>query len=238
MYSFDSRVRYSDGDDKCDLSILVLMDYLQDCACFQIQDFGRGVETLSEEGLAWIVGIWEIEIERLPRYCEDIRISTWNYETKRLQAMRCVTISDKAGNQLVRADSQWFIYDADKGRVVRIPESELVHYTGEPRLDMPPLPRRLTTEGDFREAPAVTVSEQHLDTNHHMNNAQYVLIAQESLAALGLTLDLYRITVQYRKMAWLGDTIQPRVYECDRGYVVDLVSDEGETYACVKMEAR
>lgn len=238
MYSFDSRIRYSECDEKCDLSIVGMMDYLQDCACFQIQDFGRGVEDLAKEGIAWIVGAWEIEIDKLPHFCDEVCVSTWNYETKGLQAMRCVTMDAKDGTPLVRADSQWFIYQAEKSRVVRVPKSEYVHFTGEPRLDLPPIPRKLPLDGEPLEAPAITVSEQHLDTNHHVNNAQYVLMAQEALHALELPLELFRLTVQYRRMAWLGDTIHPRIYKSENGYTVDLVSDDHETYACVKMESR
>ena len=80
------------------------------------------------------------------------------------------------------------------------------------------------------------MSEQHLDTNRHVNNAQYVMFALDALAELGHALDVHRIAVQYRTMAWLGDKIVPLVHVCEGGYTVELTNGEGATYAVVKLQ--
>ena len=42
MYSFNSRVRFSETDIDKKLSITGLMNYLQDCSIFQSEDVGAG----------------------------------------------------------------------------------------------------------------------------------------------------------------------------------------------------
>jgi acyl-ACP thioesterase len=82
------------------------------------------------------------------------------------------------------------------------------------------------------------VSEQHLDTNRHVNNAQYVLMAIDALSELGRSIDLGRLTVQYRSMALLGDVIVPRVHTTENGSDIELVSQADTAYAIVRMEDR
>lgn len=44
MYSFDSRVRYSECDEKGVLALVPMMNYLQDCSTFQCEEVGRGLK--------------------------------------------------------------------------------------------------------------------------------------------------------------------------------------------------
>ena len=46
MYTFDSRIRYSETDETGALSLLGVINYLQDCSTFQSEDIGLGVEYL------------------------------------------------------------------------------------------------------------------------------------------------------------------------------------------------
>ena len=43
MYTFESRIRYSETDSEGKLTIASLINYFQDCSTFQSQDLGLGV---------------------------------------------------------------------------------------------------------------------------------------------------------------------------------------------------
>ena len=43
MYTFDSRVRYSETDVNGTLSVTAAVNYFQDCSTFQSEDLGVGV---------------------------------------------------------------------------------------------------------------------------------------------------------------------------------------------------
>lgn len=96
--------------------------------------------------------------------------------------------------------------------------------------------RKIKVEGEGRQASPIQVSEQHLDTNRHVNNAQYVMFALDALAELGHALDVHRIAVQYRTMAWLGDKVHPSVHPCEGGFAVELTNGADVTYAVVKLQ--
>ena len=234
MYSFSSTVRYSECDEHAQLGIVALINYLQDCSTFHTESLGLGISHMAEHHFAWLLAAWQIEIDTLPRFCDPITVSTWCYDMKRTYALRNFQISAPDGTPYVRADSMWFTFDTADERPIRIPESEAPYLSDEPRLDMPPTKRKLSVEGPYREALPLQVSEQHLDTNRHVNNTQYVLMA---LQALEQDVVLHRICVQYRQQAHLGDTIYPRIYENNAGLSVALCDEQGEPYAIIELEA-
>ena len=49
MYTFDSRIRYSETDETGALSLLGVINYMQDCSTFQSEDIGLGVEYLEKK---------------------------------------------------------------------------------------------------------------------------------------------------------------------------------------------
>lgn len=236
MYSFDARVRYSECDEKGRLGLVPMMNYLQDCSTFHCEEHGGGIRALGEQGFGWILAAWSIEIDRLPEFGEKIEVSTWCYEMKSLHALRNFRIQDEGGRPIVRADSQWLLYSLSENKVVRIPESQRFYLEDTPRLDMPPMQRKIRPEGEGTEASPVLVSEQQLDTNRHVNNAQYVLMAVDALSELGLGGNPARLAVQYRGMARLGDTVVPVVHARKDGAVVELKGADGSVYATVKIQ--
>ena len=240
VYSFDSRIRYSECDETGRLSPLSMMNYLQDCSTFQSQELGIGIEGLTGQSLAWVLASWTIEVDELPPFGTDVTVSTWCYAMTRAHALRCFQIADAHGRPIVRADSQWFVFDVERRRATRVPESQLVYVGDERRLDMAPLARRIRVEGPGRAAPEHVVAHADLDTNHHVNNARYVRIALDALEALGCEAPAAPLTlqVQYRSMALLGDVVRPRVHPCAGGWNVDLADAAGGTYAVVRIQAR
>lgn len=234
MYSFDSRVRYSECDQNGELSIEALIDYLQDCSSFQSEDLGLGVDFLKEHHFAWFISAWQIWIDHLPHFCDNITVSTWSTGMKRTSANRNFVIQDAQGKSCVRADSSWFVYDTQLGRPARIPDSELAYDEGDAPLDLPPTKRKLPVEGPYVEGRPIEIGEMFLDTNGHVNNAQYVRMAA---SAIDEPFEVRRILVAYRKMALLGDVIVPRLHAGDGTMTVDLASPDGDTYAIVRLDA-
>ena len=238
MYAFDSRVRYSECDESGRLSLVAAINYLQDASTFQSEELDCGFASLRQRSIAWILANWRIEVGDLPRLGEKIRVSTWCYEMTRSHALRRFSISDASGREIVRADSQWFVIDTSSGHVTRVPEDQRVYLSDEPRGDMAPLERCLRLEGDGVPASPALVRAHNLDTNRHMNNAQYVLLAHDALEEVRDAERTACVSVVYKRMALLGDVVVPVVHERPNGCDVDLTSRSGDAYALVRFEYR
>ena len=224
MFSFPSNVRFSETDEDSRLTTLALLNYFQDCTVFHSGTLGLGPDSERESG------------EALPSLFDPIVVSTWGTGAKGTFATRNFTMATPDGRTLARADSLWFLYDAAVGRPVRLtPEDWAPYMADDAPLDMPPTSRKLRTEGPGEPRPSVAVAKHHLDTNHHVNNAQYVEIARE---ALDTPVDVRRIQVQYKKAAVLGDTIVPVVHAEKDGVAVRLTDGADADFAIVKLLGR
>lgn len=239
MYSFEGRIRYSECDEAARLSLFSLMNYMQDCSTFQSAQMEHGIDGLAGRGLAWVLANWCVEVDRLPSFGETVRVSTWCHEMTRAHALRNFQV-EAAGGRIVRADTQWFVYDSARGRATRVPEDQRVYLSDDPSLDVGPIARRLVPAGPGERCPGIVVAHRDLDTNHHVNNARYVAFALEALESLGHAVPEPPLTLwaQYRAMAFLGDPVVPVAHPCDRGWDVDLTDGDGRTYALVRIQRR
>ena len=74
------------------------------------------------------------------------------------------------------------------------------------------------------------IMKYQLDTNHHVNNAQYIKMALEYLPE-GFSIG--QVRVEYKKEAFLHDLVIPMVLEDAEGVTVTLADQEGKPYAVV-----
>ena len=67
MYSFNSKVRYSEVNSEQELTLSALLDYLQDCCTMESEELGVGVDYLREHAQEWVLSSWEIKVIRYPQ---------------------------------------------------------------------------------------------------------------------------------------------------------------------------
>ncbi len=239
MYEFDARVRYSETDETQNITITALVNYLQDCSTFHSADVGLTVDRLNELHRAWLLSYWDIYIERMPRLNERISIGTSPHAFRGVLAHRNFWIKDSSGNYLLKADSLWFNFDTERMRPVKI-EDEVIRPFGEIKdvLMLPPSDRKISEPENLTTAEAIKVEQHHIDTNHHVNNAQYIEIADEVLtkATEGkVHFTSGRIRAEYRKAAVLGDIMIPKYGLTGSGsVVVSLQNEAGDVYCNIE----
>ena len=93
-------------------------------------------------------------------------------------------------------------------------------------------PRRIVLPEEYKEGEGIVVGRHHLDTNHHVNNAQYVEITKELLPENILVRE---VRAEYKKAAVLGDYMIPRITKAGDGYVTALCDNQGAVYAAVML---
>ncbi|MBQ9033726.1 MAG: acyl-[Lachnospiraceae bacterium] len=235
MYTFDGRIRYSEVDAGRKLTAEKTIDYFQDCSSFQSEDLGVGLDYMSENHFAWVINYWQICFERRPVMGEAVRTGTQPYEFKGILGMRNFMMETLDGERLATANSVWSLLDMDKMYPMRIPAELIEKYKTEPRLEMDYKPRKIAVpkEGG-EELETIVVRRHHLDTNQHMNNAQYVHFAVMYLPA---GTEIRELRVEYKKQAMLGDHIKPVIYHIsDDMILVSMNGEDGKPYAAVEMK--
>ncbi len=237
MYEFKSRVRYSETDPDALLSYVGVMNYLQDCSIFHSEDCGLGVIPLEKIHRAWLLAYWDILIDRRPVLGEEIAVSTWAYDFKSVFGYRNFLIKDSSNVPVVKADSYWILTDTSTVTPVKVTEEFTRPYgVGEPRLDMEKKSRKIKLPADMKTVGEMKVMRHHLDTNQHVNNAQYVDIAREALPESAADADIHEIRVEYKKTAVLGDEMVLLLGEMEDAYVISLQNPEGGIFANVELK--
>lgn len=234
-YQFDSRVRYSEIDMNRKLTVGSLIDYFQDCSTFQSESLGYGLDYMEQNHLAWMVLSWQIEIIRRPALAEKITAVTWPYSFKAFYGYRNFALMDENGEFLAKANSVWVLMDVASGRPCRTLKDHTEKYVLEPPLDMEPAARKMQIPQESQAQEAFYVGQHHLDTNHHVNNGQYIRMAESYLPE---GFETGRLWVEYRQQAHLHDRIIPKIYQEADQVIVSLCGDEDIVYAVVSFRRR
>lgn len=230
MYTFNSRVRYSEVDNREKLTLESLLDYFQDCSTFQAEDLEIGIDYLAQFNLAWVLNMWQIDVHRFPKLGEIITIGTNPYDLKSFLGYRNFAMYDEQGGLLASANTLWTMLNLKTGRPERVPEKVAEAYRTEPKLEMEYLPRKIVLPPNGEEKPAITVSRSNLDSNQHVNNGQYVRMAEEFLPQ---EFQVKRLRVEYKEQAFLNDELTPLFYSLENGYAVSLNNAEKRPCAVV-----
>lgn len=231
MYAFDSRIRYSETDSEGELTLNALLNYFQDCSTFHSEDVGLGIGYMKEIGQAWVLSSWQIVVDRYPKLGEKVKIVTLPYELKGFLGYRNFAMLDEEGNYLAKANSLWSLLDMTTGKPVAVNEAMHKGYGIDEKLDMDYAPRKITVPEGGQMLEPIVVKKHHLDTNHHVNNGQYVSIAMEYLPDGFL---IHQMRAEYKKQAFLDDVLYPCVVSVESGYVVSLRDEEGRPYVSVE----
>ena len=231
MYQLKSKVRYSEANSNSRLTYHALLNYLQDASTFHSEELGESGAQLFEQNMAWILSFWQICIEDMPKSSEDITVCTWPYSTKGLFGLRNFCVENQTGDSIVKANSIWVLIDPRTGRPIRITDEVSSHYPDEPKLEMDYCDRKIAVPSDYEEMEAIRVPKYFIDTNNHMNNAKYVMVAEEYLPA---EYEVKEIRVEYKNAAVLGDVIVPRVTITETDATIVLADEKGSAYAVVQ----
>ncbi len=216
VYTMETRVRYSacGADRRTRLSDI--LDYLQDACTFQAEELGVGLDYMQEHQTAWVLSSWQADVIRDPVFGEKIRIITWPYDFHGFLGYRNFKIEDEAGNGIVLASSVWVFMDMKKNRPARILPEVAAAYQVQPRLEMEYMDRKIAdaqsagVQHMVQQKEAFRIPHYFIDTNQHVNNAKYILLAEEILPT-----DFHpvRMRAEYKKPAVYGDVLYPSVWQ-------------------------
>lgn len=230
MYSYQSRIRYSELDEKGHLKLEALLDHFQDCSTFHSEDLGYGVEYLMKNHIIWVMSSWQIVVDRYPVLGERVTIATAPYDFKGFIGYRNFWVLDEAGERIACANSIWTLLDTRVGRPVKPNEDILRAYELSPMLDMDYAPRRIALPEELKEGEAVQIKKHHLDTNHHVNNGQYVRIAMDSL---NKDCNIRQLRAEYKKQVMLGDVLTPWIAKTEDNRSIVVLKDQADSICCI-----
>ena len=128
--------------------------------------------TLDAKHLFWAVSRCRVQISRLPRLDEQVRVTTWPMPTTKVAYPRSVVAYDGEGNELFRAISLWVLMDS-RSRAMVLPGKSGILVDGTLTGAELAVPHAIATR-ELESTKLKTVGYSLLDRNGHMNNNRYM----------------------------------------------------------------
>lgn len=223
-YSFESRVRYSEVGENGLLTLPGILNYFQDCSTFHSESVGLGINVLKGRKRLWVLSAWQVLVNRYPHLGEDIVTSTWAYAFRGFMGMRNFVMDTGEGERLAYANTFWTYINAETGLPVKLEDRDTKGYGLDEKLQMEYAPRKILLPEERRQEEAFSVQKYHLDTNHHVNNCQYIRMAADFLPA---DFRIRQMRAEYKQQAKLHDIICPEISQKDDKVTV-LLNDKNE----------
>lgn len=222
------------SDEQAQLSITSLFKVLQEASDRHAALLGAGWFDLQERGYFWVLTKLLVQIHRLPKWQEKVRLRTWVRASEAATSPRDFEIEDADGNLLVSARAIWAILDIDQNRPQRMSMFDGLFLPQE-RSAMEKRPAKITPLHIPEILPeSKPVLPSDIDMNHHVNNAHYVQWAFDS------TCEEFRqkhtvqsVLVNFIAQAKLGDRYCVFTETAGENcYKTSIVSEDGKTEFC------
>ena len=209
-----------------------MLRILQEAAAIASDDCGYGMKDVPRTGVCWLLSSWRVELLARPAWRSHLTVRTWPRSLDGFLSDRDFLVY--YGEALAaKATSRWLLMNAATGRIARITEKIRGAYALDSRaLYDTPVPSNGRTPAGTPAAFSTVAGRRDIDTNHHVNNAQYVELAREVLPE---EIRVKELRAEYKKAAVLGDKVCPRVTADGGSYTVALCSEKGSPYAVIWM---
>ena len=176
-----------------------------------------GENGLLEWKRIWVLSAWQVVVDRYPYMGERIKTSTWAFGFRGFMGFRNFTMETEGGERLAYANTFWTYIDAENGLPVRLEAKDT------------DAPRKIVLPEDYEQQDSFAVQKHHLDTNHHVNNCQYVQMAMDYLPE---NFKIHQMRAEYKQQARLNDVICP-ARAVDENKTTVLLNDQ---YAVVEFK--
>ena len=168
--NFEITDHYVDCFGRMTPSSILLM--IQEVAGKHCTALSVDYDTLAKRRMFWAVTRHRVQVSRMPRLGETIRVETWPMPTTRVAYPRSVVAYDTAGNECFRAISLWVLMNLDTRSMI-LPGKSGISVVGSLRGLELPSPGSLALM-DHTQTRQRQVCFTDLDRNGHMNNTRYL----------------------------------------------------------------
>ncbi len=170
----DYRITSADADFCRQLKVSSLIDLFIQTAWKHAEIMGYGVKNMDESGLAWMLVRLHVKIDSLPKWNEQLSITTWPKGIRRLFYLRDFLVHNEKGETIVKATSEWLMIDIRAKRPkLKDPESiafkmNIGLHALENEIAALESPDKTTENFEF------SARYSDLDLNRHVTASRYI----------------------------------------------------------------
>lgn len=201
-------ISFYEVDTKNEVFLPVLWSFMQETAWHHADHLQLGYSHLMAQGCFWVLSRLSIQMEKYPRWGDQIKVKTWLTGTGRLFALRQFSISDSRGRVIGTAKSAWLVLDLNSRKPQRIGPlfKHIEHlFDGLPLAEEPP---KIPGPVQLKMGKSYTVRYSDIDMHHHVNNIKYIEWILDSFPfEMNQTHHIHTFEINFLGESSCGDTI-------------------------------
>ena len=235
IYTKNFTVTLPDVGENNKLTNKAILRMLQEIACIHSSYSDFGVNDAKKTGMAWILLNWKLEVFSRPIWNSVLKVNTWSSNQNLLSFYRDFEVFDENENIVAKATSKWVLFDINKGSLVKITDdikSRYVHV--DKHVFDTKMVEKLKEPENSSLVYEYKVCRRDIDTNHHVNNLNYLDFAYEALPEdVFNNSDFKNIEIMYKHEARLGDTLNLFYSEQDSTTIITIKNKENDKLHCI-----
>lgn len=223
MFTHTYYTRYGDYKTFDTIKPSVILDIAQDVAIRHSDTCDYGLERLKGMNMAWLLQGMKLHLNRQIATDKPITAHTAVKNMRGTTSERG-TLFEQDGQIVAKTIANWFLFDSERMRPIRIP-TEIAEAYGFHDFEDDFFTFKKPELTEATPLYDIHVANKEIDTNNHLNNQKSAEILMDALPPDFLFTDM---TVFYKKAAYLGDTLTLCRADIENGYYVQLINCDGD----------
>ncbi len=186
-----------------------LIGLFQEIATVQSDELKIGQKYVSNKDLLWVLIKYDIEVYRMPKYPEKIRLVTYAMYTRKFYIYRKFEVYDEKNTLISKAYSAWSLVNKKNMSLQKMPLELMEAYgCSENNTEEKALFEALKTVKNPDLSREFSIRYTDIDHNHHVNNTNYISWAVNSIPKdVVIDYNLEKISIIYRKEGKYGEDV-------------------------------
>ncbi len=239
IYTKKFEISFSDINENNKLSNKGILRMMQEIAMLHSDSLGYGLNDTEKTGFAWLILNWKLKVFSRPKWKTTLTINTWSRSLNPLFAYRDIEIYDDKNTLVAIATSKWILFDINKQSICKItPEIKEIFPNVNKSVFEDKFNEKLKEPENSELIMDYKIQRRDIDTNHHVNNLNYLDYAYEALPEdVFSNINFSNVEIMYKHEAKLGDTISAFYSHTQEDeYVVTIKDQERKNlHAIIKL---
>ena len=225
MHTTTRKVEISNIGKNGKMRLSAMLDFMQDIDFAHLQNEPALSEFFAEQGNVMFLVSRQADILRLPEYGEELTVSTWCYELKRMYGFRNTVLKDSSGNICVQAYEVGAFAQLPSQRPVKIEQEVADRVLKGEKLDMEYTSRKIALPDTAPDKTSeLIVYDSFIDMYGHVNNARYTELAEDFLPE---GREVSRLRAEY-KAPLKKEKAGANVWLDENALTVEIINAEGK----------